>query len=156
MYGVLKGTQQGHIPEKRREDPPLPQQCSICSQTNHISTSTQHCARSRGPKAFDTNSRVALAALDNSIDYSHPLTRKTYKARERKVGKIAEGVAKTTYKVMFDKECKMAALWILMVSYPCLYHMTWDSPKEVGRTEFPDRSWYGNGLINWESTRRYY
>ena len=32
------------------------------------------------------------------------MTRKTYKARERKVGKIVEGVAKATYKVMFDKE----------------------------------------------------
>lgn len=35
------------------------------------------------------------------------MTRKTYKAREREVGKIAEGVAKETCKVMFDKECEL-------------------------------------------------
>jgi len=93
-------------------------QCSICSQTNHISTSKQHRAGSRGPKAFDANSRVALAALDNGIGFSHVnsiltaldipnMTRKTYKVREREVGKIAEGVAKATCKVMFDKECEL-------------------------------------------------
>ena len=32
------------------------------------------------------------------------MTRKTYKARECEVGKIAEGVAKATCKVMSDKE----------------------------------------------------
>ena len=69
-------------------------QCSICSQTNHISTSKQHRAGSRGPKAFDANSRVALAALDNGIGFSHVnsiltaldipnMTRKIYKVRER-------------------------------------------------------------------------
>ena len=93
-------------------------QCSICSQTNHISTSKQHRAGSRGPKAFDANTRVALAALDNGIGFSHVnsiltaldipnMTRKTYKVREREVGKIAEGVAKATCKVMFDKECEL-------------------------------------------------
>ena len=93
-------------------------QCSICSQTNHISTSTQHRAGSRGPKAFDANSRVALAALDNGIGFSHAnsiltaldasnMTRKTYKAREHEVGKIAEGVEKETCKVMFDRECEL-------------------------------------------------
>ena len=76
-------------------------QCSICSRTNNISTRTQHRVGSRGPKAFDANSRVALAALDNGIGFSHvnliltaldvpTMTRKTYKAREREVGEIAE------------------------------------------------------------------
>ena len=93
-------------------------QCIICSRANHISISTQHRAGSRGPKAFDANSRVALAALDNGIGFSHVnsiltaldvpnMTRKTYKARECEVGKIAEGVAKETCKVMFDKECEL-------------------------------------------------
>ena len=93
-------------------------QCSICSRANHISTCTQHRAGSRGPKAFDANSRVALPALDNVICFSHVnsiltaldvpnMTRKTYKAREREVGKIAEGVAKETCKVMFDEECEL-------------------------------------------------
>ena len=119
-------------------------QCSICSQTNHISTSKRHGAGSRGPKTFDANSRVALAALDNGIGFSHVnsiltaldipnMTRTRYKAREHEVGKIAEGVAKATCQVMFDKECElvkeMVALWILMVSYPCLNHMTWDGPN---------------------------
>ena len=56
---------------------------------------------SRGPKAFDANSRVASATLDNGIGFSHvnsiltaldvpTMTRKTYKARECEVGKIAE------------------------------------------------------------------
>ena len=35
------------------------------------------------------------------------MTRKTYKTREREVGKIAEGVAKATCKVMLDKECEL-------------------------------------------------
>ena len=93
-------------------------QCSICSRTNHISTSTEHCAGSRGSKPFDANSRVALAALDSGIGFSHAnsiltaldvpnMTRKTYKAREREVGKIAEVVAKETCKGTFDKECEL-------------------------------------------------
>lgn len=28
MYGVVKGTQQGHVPEKWREYPPRPQEVS--------------------------------------------------------------------------------------------------------------------------------
>lgn len=35
------------------------------------------------------------------------MTRKTYKTREREVGKIAEGVAKAACKVMLDKECEL-------------------------------------------------
>ena len=93
-------------------------QCSICSRTNHISTSTQHRAGSRGTKAFDANSRVSLAALDIGIGFSHvnsiltahdvqTMTRKTYKAREREVGKRAEWLTKETCKVKFDKECEL-------------------------------------------------
>ena len=86
-------------------------QCNICS-------GTQHHTGSRGPKAFDANSRVALAALDNGIGFSHVnsiltaldvpnMTKKTYKAREHEVGKTAEGLAKERCKVMFDEKCEL-------------------------------------------------
>ena len=124
-------------------------QYSICSQTNHISTSKQHRAGSRGPKAFDANSRVALAALNIPN-----MTRKTYKARERDVGKIAEGVAKATCKVMFDKECELVkenggtvdidGLLPLSVSY----EMGWPSKRGRAHNSLTGHSELGYGLIN--------
>ena len=35
------------------------------------------------------------------------MTKKTYKAREREVGKTAEGLAKERCKVMFDEKCEL-------------------------------------------------
>ena len=96
-------------------------QCNICRNINKISTSEQHRSGKRGPKAYDANSRVALAAIiiDNGLGFSHvnsiltaldipSMTRKTYKIREHEVGKIAEEVAKDLCKEMLDQECSVA------------------------------------------------
>lgn len=90
------------------------------------------------------------------------MTRKTYKTREREVGKIAEGVAKAACKVMLDKECELVkenggvvdggGLLTLSVSYDIRHGMV----QTRSCTQFTDRSWCSNGFINWESTRFYY
>jgi len=62
-----------------------------------VSTSEQHRTGTRGPKAYDTNTRLASASLDNGIGFSHvnsiltaleipSITRSTYKKREREIG----------------------------------------------------------------------
>ena len=84
-----------------------------------MSTSEQHKSGARGPRAYDANTRVALAAIDNGIGFSHVnsiltslnipnMTRKTYKTRECEVGKVAELVAKGSCEDMLNAECEMA------------------------------------------------
>jgi len=69
-----------------------------------VSTSKTHRYGSRGPNAFDVNSRAALATLNNGIGHTclrtltatldiPPMNHVTYKAREREVGKSIEKVA---------------------------------------------------------------
>ena len=69
-----------------------------------MSTSKTHRYGSRGPKAFDVNSRAALATLNAGIGHTHPsaitsaldipqMNHVTLKAREREVGKAIENVA---------------------------------------------------------------
>ena len=125
-------------------------QCNVCSKINNISTSEQHRSGQRGPKAYDANTRVALAAIDNGLGFKHvnsiltaldipSMTRKTYKIREHEVGKIAEWVAKDSCKEMLDQECtlakkKMELLSGAMDSYHCLCHLTWGGPSVVVHT----------------------
>ena len=67
-------------------------------------TSKTHRCGSRGPNAFDVNSRAALATLNAGIGHTHlstitaaldipSMNHVTYKAREREVGNAIEKVA---------------------------------------------------------------
>ena len=78
--------------------------CPHCGETNKVSTSKKHKYGSRGPHAFDVNSRAALATLNAGIGHTHlsnitaalnipPINHVTLKAREREVGKAVENVA---------------------------------------------------------------
>jgi len=78
--------------------------CPFCGKSNTVSTSKTHRYGSRGPNAFDINSRAALATLNAGIGHTHlstitatldipPMNHVTYKAREREVGKTIEKVA---------------------------------------------------------------
>ena len=69
-----------------------------------VSTSKTHRCGSRGPDAFDVNSRAALTALNAGIGHTHlstitsaldipQMNHVTFKAREREVGKATEIVA---------------------------------------------------------------
>ena len=72
--------------------------CNICHQVNNVTTSEQHRTGTRGPKAYDTNTRLASASLDNGIGFSRvnsilsaleipSITRSTYKKRKEKLDK---------------------------------------------------------------------
>lgn len=78
--------------------------CPYCGKSNTVSTSKTHRYGSRGPKAFDVNSRAALATLNAGIGHTHlsaitsaldipQVNHVTLKAREREVGKAIENVA---------------------------------------------------------------
>ena len=78
--------------------------CPFCGKTNTVSTSKTHRYGSRGPNAFDVNSRAALATLNAGIGHTHlstitaaldipSMNHVTFKAREREVGKAIEKVA---------------------------------------------------------------
>jgi len=64
--------------------------CNICHQVNNVTTSEEHRTGTRGAKAYDTSTRLALASLNNGIGFSHvnsiltaleipSITRSTYK-----------------------------------------------------------------------------
>ena len=78
--------------------------CSFCGKGNIVLTSKTHRHGSRGPNAFDVNSRAVLATLNAGIGHTHlstitaafdipSMNHVTYKAREREVGKAIEEVA---------------------------------------------------------------
>ncbi len=95
-------------------------QCPMCGYINHVKTSREHRTGKRGPKSFDTNSRVVLGCLHAGIGQTHinnllatanipGLTNNTFKYREREVGVAIEKVAKTSCKQVINDE-KMIAL----------------------------------------------
>jgi len=45
--------------------------CPFCGHKNKVSTSRKHRHGSRGPSAFDVNSRAALGALNAGIGHTH-------------------------------------------------------------------------------------
>ena len=76
------------------------------------------CTASDFTKAYDTNTRLALASLDNGIGFSHvnsiltaleipSLTRSTYKKREREIGQATELVARESCEKMLIQESEM-------------------------------------------------
>ena len=78
--------------------------CPFCGKSNTVLTSKTHRCGSRGPNAFDVNSRAALATLNAGIGHTHlstitaalnipSMNHVTYKAREREVGNAIEKVA---------------------------------------------------------------
>lgn len=77
--------------------------CPFCGKST-VSTSKTHRYGSRGPHAFDVNSRAALTTLNAGIGHTHlstitaaldipTMNHVTFKAREREVGKAIEKVA---------------------------------------------------------------
>ena len=89
--------------------------CHECGVQNKIATCGQHRYGARGPKAFDTNTRIALGAIDNGIGFAHinsflstlnvpTLSKSAYKKREREVGKAIEEVALNSCKMILEDE----------------------------------------------------
>jgi hypothetical protein len=79
--------------------------CQFCSKQNTINTSASHTFGTSGPKAHDINSKATLASLHARICEAHlksilsvmnipPISRASFKAREREKGKAVEAVAK--------------------------------------------------------------
>ena len=68
---------------------------------NNVRTSETHKTGTRGPLAYDNNTRAVLATLNTGIGETHfgkiistlkipPLSRSTFKRREREIGKAVE------------------------------------------------------------------
>lgn len=79
--------------------------CDKCCTVNDVKTTQTHTAGTRSSLAFDNNTRAVLATLHTEIGESHlgkvlstlnipPLSRSTFKRRERETGKAAEKVAR--------------------------------------------------------------
>ena len=71
---------------------------------NEMTNLKRHTSGKRGPKAYDTNTRLALGALNAGIGQTHlnsllscldipTINHVTFKAREREVGRALESVA---------------------------------------------------------------
>lgn len=78
--------------------------CPFCGKSNKVSTSKKHRYGSRGPNAFDVNSRAAPATLNAGIGHTQlstitaalvipSMNHVTFKAKENEVGKAIEKVA---------------------------------------------------------------
>ena len=89
--------------------------CPFCGASNTISTSKSHESGTRGPKAYDINSRAALAALHAGIGHTHlsamtstlnipSMNHVTFKTREREVGKAVERVARNSCAKFIENE----------------------------------------------------
>ena len=72
--------------------------CPFCGHKNNVSTSRKRRDGSRGPSAFDVNSRAALVALNAGIGHTHlsaltsalnipQMNHVTFKAKEREMAK---------------------------------------------------------------------
>ena len=116
--------------------------CNHCGAMNDVKTSQTHKSGSRGPLAFDSNTRAVLASLDTGIGESHlsrilstlnipPPTRSTFKKREREIGKAVERVAKRSCTEATNKERLLAIAngnipdSTGLVDITCSYDMGW-------------------------------
>lgn len=74
---------------------------------NEVATSRQHTSGKRRPKAYDTNTILALGALNAGIGQTRlnsllfcldipTINHVTFKAREREVGRAVESVAQVS------------------------------------------------------------
>lgn len=90
-------------------------ECQFCKYVNTIKTSDNHKSGSRGPQAYDINSRAVLGALYTGIGHTHLTTvlttmnvpsinHTTFKTREREVGKAVENISKRSCKENLEKE----------------------------------------------------
>lgn len=116
--------------------------CKSCQTTNIVNTSRTHKSGFHGPQAFDNNSRAVLGTLDGSIGETHlntilttmnipPISRNTFKRREREVGLAVEQVAKRScLNVVMkerDIEIKKGAVEDEngLIGLACSYDMGW-------------------------------
>ena len=88
-------------------------QCQFCSHKNKIETSSSH--NKPGPNAYDINTKATLASLHAGVDEKHlksilsvmnspPMSRATFKARQRETAKAVESVAKVSCEEVIKKE----------------------------------------------------
>ena len=107
-----------------------------------INTWASHKSGKSGPKAYDINSKATLASLHAGIGETHlksilsvmnipPMSRASFKARERETGKAVEAVAKVSCEEIIANE-KKQLISIgeepdenNLVSVPCSYDMGW-------------------------------
>ena len=91
-------------------------QCQFCSHKNKIETSSSHNKSGKpGPNAYDINTKATLASLHAGVDEKHlksnlsvmnipPMSRATFKARQRETAKAVESVAKVSCEEVIKKE----------------------------------------------------
>jgi hypothetical protein len=95
--------------------------CNNCGDLNKIQTSLAHKSGKRGHATFDINSRAVLGSLHAGIGNTHlnnllaamnipGMKNKTFKSREREVGKSVEVVAQASCRESMEKEKDMAKL----------------------------------------------
>ena len=93
--------------------------CTFCGKENKVKTSGQHRSGTRGPPAFDVNTRVALGSLHAGIGHTHisnifsnmnipSISPATFKVREREVRRTVETIAKTSCQKYLNLERELA------------------------------------------------
>ena len=118
-------------------------QCQFCSHKNKIETSSSHIKSGKpGPNAYDINTKATLASLHAGVGETHlksilsvmnipPMSRATFKARERETGKAVESVAKVSCEEVIRKVKQQLINSGAepdennLVSVPCSYDMGW-------------------------------
>ena len=114
----------------------------------------QHRTGTRGPKALDVNTRLALGALNAGIGQTHvnsllscldipPINHVTFKAREREVGKAVESVANES---CIESSCKEREKAIASGAKP-------DSENLIGVMCSYDMGWQKRGKAHNSSSR---
>ncbi|CAB4012396.1 Hypothetical predicted protein [Paramuricea clavata] len=116
--------------------------CNLCGKINKIKTSSEHRSGKRGRLTYN-NSRAVLGSLHAGIGNTHlsnlvatmnlipTMNNKTFKSREREVGKAVESLAQTSCKTNMEVEKKMAeknrevADENGLIGIPVSYHMGW-------------------------------
>ena len=93
--------------------------CTFCAKENKVKTSGEHRPGTRGPPAFDVNTRVALGCLHAGIGHTRisnilsnmnipTISPATFKVREREVGRTVETIAKKSCQKYLNLERELA------------------------------------------------
>jgi hypothetical protein len=93
--------------------------CNLCGKINKVKTSSEHRSGQRGRLTFNINSRAVLGSLQAGIGNTHlnnlfatmnvpMMNNRTFKSREREVGKAVEDLAQKSCKTNIEREKDMA------------------------------------------------
>jgi predicted RNA binding protein with dsRBD fold (UPF0201 family) len=116
--------------------------CNLCGKINKVKTSSEHRSGQRGRLTFNINSRAVLGSLQAGIGNTHlnnlfatmnvpTMNNRTFKSREREVGKAVEDLAQKSCKTNIEREKDMAeengevADENGLVGIPVSYDMGW-------------------------------